>query len=310
LMGWTRSPRLTSMFTTHNPAPGLRSIERWAGLTGRRRGELDASGRSLVLVHGLTFDHRMWDPIIDALPANHSVLALDLPGHGDSPALASHYLEDVVDAIHEAVLAAALDAPILVGHSLGAGIAGTYIAKHPAAAFVNVDSPVRIEPFVRMLRSLGPQLRGDAFSSVWQRFEESMHIELLSPAAQALLRPAETVAPELVLSYWAQLLDEDVHEYVSWVDAQLRRAGAARIPYLAVYGAAVDPAERAWVQQRLPQAETIVWPVGHHFPHLAHPDRFAALLTGLAAGLPPLPFAEADGPARQRPQDLPEQRPR
>jgi hypothetical protein len=31
--------------------------------------------------------------------------------------------------------------------------------------------------------------------------------------------------------------------------------------------------------QRLPQAETVVWPVGHHFPHLAYPDRFAALLT-------------------------------
>jgi pimeloyl-ACP methyl ester carboxylesterase len=221
------------------------------------------------------------------------VLALDLPGHGDSLALASHYLEDVVDAIHEAVLAAGLDAPIMVGHSLGAGIAGTYIGKHPAAAFVNVDSPVRIEPFARMLRSLGPQLRGGAFSSVWQRFDESMHIELVPPAAQVLLRAGETVAPEVVLSYWAQMLDEEVDEYVGWVDAQLSRARAARIPYLEVYGAPVDPAERAWVKQRLPQAETIVWPVGHHFPHLAHPVRFAALLTGLATGLPPLPFAEA-----------------
>ena len=245
-----------------------------------------------MLLHGLTFDHRMWDPIIDALPANHSVLALDLPGHGDSPALGSHCLEDVVDTIHEAVLAAALDAPILVGHSLGAGLAGTYVAKYPSAAFVNVDSPVRIEPFARMVRSLTPQLRSDAFPRVWQGFEQSMHIELVPAPARVLLRASETVAPKLVLSYWAQLLDEDVDEYLSWVEAQLSRARIARIPYLGVYGTPVDPAERAWVEQRLPQAETIVWPVGQHFPHLAHPDRFAALLTGLAAGLPPLPVAE------------------
>jgi pimeloyl-ACP methyl ester carboxylesterase len=250
-----------------------------------------------VLLHGLTFDRRMWDPIIDALPANHSVLALDLPGHGDSPALRSHDLEDVVDAIHEAVLAAGLDAPILVGHSLAAGLAGTYVCKYPAAAFVNVDSPVRIEPFVQIVRSLGPQLRGDAFSKVWQRFEESMHIELVPAPAQALLRAGEAVAPELVLSYWAQLLDEEVDEYLSWVEAQLSQARAARIPYLGVYGAPVDPAERTWVKQRLPQAETIVWPVGHHFPHLAHPTRFAALLTGLAAGLPPAALRRAR-PAR------------
>jgi pimeloyl-ACP methyl ester carboxylesterase len=77
-------------------------------------------------------------------PCHLTVLALDLSGHGDSPALRSHYLEVVVDAIHEAVFAADLDAPILVGHSIGAGVAGTYVTKHPAAAFVNVDSPVRI----------------------------------------------------------------------------------------------------------------------------------------------------------------------
>jgi pimeloyl-ACP methyl ester carboxylesterase len=42
-------------------------VGRWAGLAGRQHRHPCASGRSLVLLHGLTFDHRMWDPIIDAL---------------------------------------------------------------------------------------------------------------------------------------------------------------------------------------------------------------------------------------------------
>lgn len=262
---------------------------RWAGLAGRRHGESGASGRSLVLLHGLTFDHRMWDPIIDALPAHHPVLALDLPGHGASPALGSHDLKAVADAIHAAVLAADLETPILVGHSIGAALAATYVLEYPAAAFVNVDSPVRIEPFARLVHSLAPQLSRRAFAPVWERFEASMHTELVPEPARTLLRARDTVVPELVLSYWAQLLEHSVEETVRSLEAQLGQARVAAIPYLALYGATVDPAERVWVQQRLPQAEIVVWLVGHHFPHLAHPERFAALLTGLAAGLPPRP---------------------
>lgn len=187
----------------------------------------------------------------------------------------------------------------MVGHSLGAGLAGTYVTKYPAAAFVNVDSPVRIEPFARLVRSLAPQLRSDAFPKVWEGFQESMHTELVPTPARALLRDDDAVSPELVLSYWAQLLDRDVDESVSWIEAQLSQARAARIPYLAVYGTPVDPAEDAWVKQRLPHGETVVWPVGHHFPHLAHPARFAALLTGLAAGLPPLAGEEPNRPERR-----------
>jgi pimeloyl-ACP methyl ester carboxylesterase len=51
----------------------------------------------------------------------------------------------------------------------------------------------------------------------------------------------------------------------------------------------VDPVERAFLDDRLPHAEIVVWPVGHHFPHLADPPRFATMLTGLAAGLPGVP---------------------
>ena len=41
---------------------------RWADLAGRPHGDRAASGRSFVFLHGLTFDHRMWDPVLEALP--------------------------------------------------------------------------------------------------------------------------------------------------------------------------------------------------------------------------------------------------
>jgi pimeloyl-ACP methyl ester carboxylesterase len=42
-------------------------------------------GEPLVLLHGQGFSRRSWDPVVDALAAHRDVIAVDLPGHGDSP---------------------------------------------------------------------------------------------------------------------------------------------------------------------------------------------------------------------------------
>jgi pimeloyl-ACP methyl ester carboxylesterase len=42
-------------------------------------------GEPLVLLHGQGFSRRCWDPIIDMLAEDRDVIAVDLPGHGESP---------------------------------------------------------------------------------------------------------------------------------------------------------------------------------------------------------------------------------
>ncbi|HEV7493118.1 alpha/beta fold hydrolase [Baekduia sp.] len=46
------------------------------------------SGPPLVLLHPLGADRRVWDPILDRLALERDVIAVDLPGFGDSPPLA------------------------------------------------------------------------------------------------------------------------------------------------------------------------------------------------------------------------------
>jgi pimeloyl-ACP methyl ester carboxylesterase len=87
-------PHPGGMTTTDGGAPmpfdtDLRagaSRMRWASLSGRARGHADSERPPLVLLHGLTFDRRMWDPILDALPDAQQAIAFDLPGHGSSTA--------------------------------------------------------------------------------------------------------------------------------------------------------------------------------------------------------------------------------
>src|SRR5215510_12673881 len=115
--------------TRRLPAAG-----RWAGLAGLAQGDdPDARDRAFVLLHGLTFDRRMWEPVLGALPLRHRAIALDLPGHGQS-------------------------APIVVGHSVGGAIAGIYGATYPTAAVVSVEAPIDVLPFAMTARAMEPQL--------------------------------------------------------------------------------------------------------------------------------------------------------
>jgi pimeloyl-ACP methyl ester carboxylesterase len=55
--------------------------------SGRPRLAFDraGSGEPLVLLHGQGFSRRSWDPVVAALAEHRDVIAVDLPGHGESP---------------------------------------------------------------------------------------------------------------------------------------------------------------------------------------------------------------------------------
>lgn len=50
-------------------------------------GVVTGSGSPMVLLHGVGMSHHAWDPVVARLAAHHEVLALDAPGHGDSPGM-------------------------------------------------------------------------------------------------------------------------------------------------------------------------------------------------------------------------------
>ena len=237
---------------------------------------------TFVLLHGLTFDRRMWEPVQGALPAGAEVLALDLPGHGATPPLPERGLEPVADWVHDAVTAAGIEAPIVVGHSIAGPIATIYAFQHPAAGVVSVDVSLHFEPFAAGLRAARQQLAGDGFAAAWGTFQESMQMDRVPDEHRELIRAGDHASQQVVLSYQADLLERPLAEVAGERDRGLDRLRAMELPYLAIFGDPIDPAERTWYAEALPQARVEVWPVGHHFPQLADPRRFADRLVEFA----------------------------
>jgi pimeloyl-ACP methyl ester carboxylesterase len=78
------------------------------------------AGAPLVLLHGIGLDRRCWAPVIPRLAREREVIAVDLPGFGESPPLAG---EPSIGALADAVEALGLDRPHVAGNSLGGAIA-------------------------------------------------------------------------------------------------------------------------------------------------------------------------------------------
>ncbi len=251
-----------------------------AGLAADDWGESDARP-PLVLLHGLTFDRSLWRPSLDELQRidpGRRVLALDLPGHGASPGWPSYDVGSVASGVHRAIEEAQLHSPVVVGHSMGGVIATAYAAQHPTRGVINVDQSLQMAPFAGLVKSLAGKLRGPDFPAVWQMFAASMHIELLPDAAQELVRSSSQPRQDLVLGYWRDVLDRPASELTDMVGATLAAVRTAGAPYLVVAGDDLPADYREWLTEMLPHATITVWPGSGHFPHVAHPGRFAACL--------------------------------
>ena len=78
------------------------------------------TGKPLILVHGLGSSHRNWDPIVAALAAHREVIALDLPGFGQTPPLPEVSIATLTDALRTYLDDEGLADADLVGSSMGA----------------------------------------------------------------------------------------------------------------------------------------------------------------------------------------------
>ena len=255
---------------------------RIAGLSADDYGRSDDRA-PLILLHGLTFDRTTWRDVIPELQRidpGCRVVAIDLPGHGQSPDQATYDPAALAERLHQAAQDAGLTAPIVAGHSAGGVLATIYAARYPTRGVVNIDQPLETTRFAALLGSLAERLRGPEFPAVWQMFYDSFHVELLPSAAQDLVRATCRPRQQVVLGYWRQLLEQpaEAAAMVEQATAALRESG---VPYLHVAGGDLGPDSRQWLGARLPAATVEVWPGTGHFPHLADPQRFARRITSL-----------------------------
>ena len=88
-----------------------------------------AAGRTVVLLHGATLDHRAWAPQADALQGHFRLVVPDLRAHGESTG--SFDFEAAVQDVFALLDELPVERVVLVGLSLGGNLAQEVVRRAP-----------------------------------------------------------------------------------------------------------------------------------------------------------------------------------
>ena len=151
------------------------------------------SGEALVLVHPLGADRVVWEPVMERLAAHHDVIAVDMPGFGESPELP----EDVPATARgiAAEIGATLDS-LSVGR---AHVAGISLGGWVALEFAKSDRCLSVTGLCAAgfwARPLGP--RPEAARGAAQALVAPLRLILQSERARRLMLRGTIAYPERV----------------------------------------------------------------------------------------------------------------
>jgi pimeloyl-ACP methyl ester carboxylesterase len=239
-------------------------------------------GAPLVLVHGLTFSRRTWDPLVACLQGRFRCIVVDLPGHGDSGGSGADPRE-VCDRLHRTLTTLEAGRPVVIGHSAGALLATAYASTFPAAAVVNIDQPLLVGRFATLVQQLAEALRGPDFRTAFAPFEQSIGVDRLPEPERTRVAETRHIDQTTVLDHWTMPLSAPPATLQADLDDVVDQV---LVPYVYLAGDEPGPAVRQHLHEHLRQHEVVVWPGRGHLVHLTDPEGFADLIRALTARLP------------------------
>jgi pimeloyl-ACP methyl ester carboxylesterase len=224
---------------------------------------------ALVLIHGWTCNLDNWRDQIPDLAKRSRVIAIDLPGHGQSDKPQLTYSMDLFARGVTAVLRdAGVQRAVLVGHSMGTPVARQFYRKYPerTLGLVAVDGP--LQPFFDQQRMDG--LLASLRSADYQNVGAGMLASMASPATTA----------EMKQRIRASFLNTPQHVVVSAMeglaDSTIWGPDQIKVPVLVI--AAGSRSYPPDIEQRsraiAPQLEFQMWEGVGHFLMMEQPKRF------------------------------------
>ena len=264
---------------SRNESPGAT-----ANTALRLHGSSLGAGKPVVLLHPVGLDGGFWGDLPAALAAHRRVIALDLAGHGASPAVSRpRPIEAYADDVAAAIVEAGAGPAAVVGLSFGGMVAQMVALRHPGLVSALVpcgcggEFPEAVRP---LLRERGLAAERDGMAAIVDPTVERWFTEPFR-ADPAVQRVRE------------RLLSDDVAGWsagwhaIAGLSATPHLGGVA-VPSLVIAGekdVATPPAmSDATVARAIPGARFIVLPGAPHMMQLEAEAAFTAALLGFLTG--------------------------
>ena len=223
---------------------------------------------ALVLIHGWTCNLENWRDQIPEFAKRSRVIALDLPGHGQSDKPQIAYTMDLfANAIDAVMRDAKVEHAVLVGHSMGTPVARQFFRKYPqkTLAIVIVDGGLRLFGTKEMRDGFLTMFRSPGYKEAGKQMFTQMAGKL--PAAEVeRLNASFANTPQYVV----------VSAMESMSDEALYTTDKINVPVLAILGKSPFwPADtEQFLRGLAPDLEFQMWEGVGHFLMIDKPKQF------------------------------------
>ena len=230
---------------------------------------------AIVLIHGWGGNIDLWsDHIANLQKPGHRVLALSLPGHGESDKPQTTYNMDFYARAVEAVMNdAKVKRAVLVGHSMGTPVARQFYRKYPekTLAIVIVDGSLRPFGDKKMVEGMMAGFRGPNYREVGKQMFAGMSGPNLSAEIRDQVQASFMNTPQHVLVGAMEGMADDT----IWGNDKIN------VPVLAVMAKSPFwPADTEQFYRSLaPKLDFVMWEGVGHFLQMERPAQFDAAVT-------------------------------
>jgi pimeloyl-ACP methyl ester carboxylesterase len=237
-------------------------------------------GQCVLYVHGTGCNGHVWDAHLAAIADTHTPVALDLPGHGRSGGRGFRGMADYTHVVMELGRVLGWDRFVIVGHSMGGGIAITAGIYYPErlAGLVLVDTGARLRVSPDILSAARLAAGGGPASPTDRSWG------FAAGTAQTVVDAVNglTADTDSRVTYGDWIADDTFDT--------MNRVRDIRIPTLAVCGAEdrLTPVKyHRYLEEQIADCRLAVIEHAGHWVYREQPEAFTRVVRGFLDGLPP-----------------------
>ena len=258
------------------------------------------SGPVVLLIHGLGGTRRTWRALIGGLALTFTVIAPDLPGHGDSDPPAGDYsLGAHASVMRDLLVGLGHARASVVGHSLGGGVALQFAYQFPQRTdrLMLISSGglgAEVTPMLRAATLPGAGVVVAGLSKVPIGLTQQLLRIVPRLSARSDARPVAAGLRGLNGVQQRTAFVRTAHTVLDWrgqtVSASRQTSLLSDIPVLVAWGAGdktIPPGHHRDFAVRVPHAATVEIPDAGHYPQeTASAPLLDAITTFLATTTP------------------------
>jgi len=197
--------------------------------------QVSGNGSALLLLHGFLESKAIWDDFTKILQKEFTVIAIDLPGHGESEILAeTHSMQLMAEAVKEVLKAENIVQIVIAGHSMGGYVALQFAADNEDMvrglvlfhSHSNADSDEARENRRRTIDIVKKNRHKFIMQFIPDLFDQD-HVDDYSEAIQKLQEMAGLMTPEAIIAALSGMRDRP---------GQLQYMTNTKIPVLSILG--------------------------------------------------------------------------